>query len=59
MRIRLDLVDRSLADVVAATTATADAVTGLTASIDARFAEAYRQMASNLEVVLQAIERRP
>jgi hypothetical protein len=31
MRIRLDLVDRSLADVVAATTATADAVTGLTA----------------------------
>jgi hypothetical protein len=31
MRIRLDLIDRSLADVVATTTATADAVTGLTA----------------------------
>jgi hypothetical protein len=59
MRIRLDLIDRSLADVVATTTATADAVTGLTASIDARFSETHRQMAANLEVVLQAIERRP
>ena len=59
MRIRLDLIDRSLADVVATTTATADAVTALTASIDTRFAETHRQMATNLEVVLQAIERRP
>jgi septal ring factor EnvC (AmiA/AmiB activator) len=59
MRIRLDLIDRSLADVVATTTATADAVTVLTASIDARFSETHRQMAANLEVVLQAIERRP
>ena len=59
MRIRLDLIDRSLAEVVAVTTATADAVTALTASIDTRFAETHRQMATNLEVVLQAIERRP
>lgn len=59
MRIRLDLIDRSLAEVVAGTTATADAVTALSASIDTRFAETHRQMATNLEVVLQAIERRP
>jgi hypothetical protein len=52
MRIRLDHIDGSLIDVIAATTATADAVTALTASIDARFAETHRQMATNLELLL-------
>ena len=59
MRIRLDLIDGRLADLVGSTGRTADAVTALTMSIDARFAETHRQMATNLEVVLQAIERRP
>ena len=58
MRIRLDLVDGHITDLVGVTAATGDAVSALAASMDARFAETHRQMATNLEVVLQAIEHR-
>ena len=51
-------VDGHITDLVGVTAATGDAVSALAASMDASFAETHRQMTTNLEVVLQAIEHR-
>jgi hypothetical protein len=53
--IRLDTVKARIGELVINTEATAAAVSSLGASMDARFAQTHRQMASNLEVLLQPI----